>query len=468
MSANQAEGMGKHGIATENEMNAIQYGSHAQMEGQIAEGKSLREAYGHNLQGTGGEYGNSYAQTAKAHADMRNLYVKAEANPFLKIMNDRREKMNLEKSIAYNKEADLANTIGSGEASEQALREYGFSGLISNRATNAGMRYMQEAGQAQIARENFSDVIGGNGAYEFGKITRNNASLRQAQEIGASQAWDRIVGDAKYAIVATDNMAKMEESRITMPYLTMSKMAKSNGWDFEDTANTLTMSRVSLGAKDGIETIEMYKAMQKRGVFDKYKDGLLTKEGLSNLKDMALYAGDQMAGKILRFSQDKAIVAKQINKELKDRNLRTVDETELINNLGLLTATNQFDGVYNGKSFTLNVGGGVGVENGPSIQGRFDSGVSSSFNDQYTVSMGAKMDGGSAVDKTMYLMEEGGSVQRAYGWGRAGLNDVNYIVNTVPSVKKFAKGAKSVAEFAFEGGKSAINFVVDKTKSLKK
>ena len=443
MSANTTEGMGKHGIATESEMNAIQYGSHAQMEGQIAEGKSLREAYGHNLQGTGGEYGNSYAETAKAHADMRNLYVKAEANPFLKIMNERREKMNLEKSIANNKEADLANTIGSGEASEQALREYGFSGLVRNRATNAGMRYMQEAGQAEIARENFSDVIGGNGQYEFGKITRNNTSLRQAQEIGASQAWDSIVGDAGKAADATANMAKMEESRITMPYLTMSRMAKSNGKSFGETADDITMSRVGLGAKDGIETIEMYGAMQKRGVFN--KDASLTEKGLSELKDMAKTSGDQMAGKILRFTQDKAAVAKQINKELEARKLGSVNEQELINDFGLLTATNQFNGVYNGKSFTLNVGGGEGVENSASIQGRFDSGVSSTYNAQYVVKGGATMDGGSGMAAdTVQWGSEGGKTMTRLLDGQSVFNDVKGIINLIPSL---GKNANSIIEF---------------------
>lgn len=73
---NKTIGVGKEdlsGQAGVDKMNAIQYGAQAGVQGEIAQGQSLKNVYGIDLKGTKQSRGLSYSQTAEINADMQNM-----------------------------------------------------------------------------------------------------------------------------------------------------------------------------------------------------------------------------------------------------------------------------------------------------------------------------------------------------------------------------------------------------------
>ncbi|PAF46160.1 hypothetical protein BKH46_08765 [Helicobacter sp. 12S02634-8] len=155
---NQTMGVGKEdlsGQAGVDKMNAIEYGAHAGLKGNIAKGKALREVYGKDLEG-GGTAGKSYDDIASANA-----------------------------RVATAQEA------GQGLANEKRIKETGMSGITKNTATLTDAQNIETDNKADVLQRRYKDLLnsgkGKDATHSFKEVSGANIEAKEVATIGAGE-----------------------------------------------------------------------------------------------------------------------------------------------------------------------------------------------------------------------------------------------------------------------------------------
>lgn len=163
---NKTIGVGKEdlsGQAGVDKMNAIQYGAQAGVQGEIAQGQSLKNVYGTDLKGTKQSRGLSYSQTAEINATRSNLDSAAMA-------------------------AGTADLMGSDSPNEAYMEKYFKAGEAL-----ASKQMAEKVGQGESAKDQINKRGGGKkGLEKLEKTARSNANKQTDEAVGSAEGYDDI------------------------------------------------------------------------------------------------------------------------------------------------------------------------------------------------------------------------------------------------------------------------------------
>ncbi|PAF53823.1 hypothetical protein BKH42_03585 [Helicobacter sp. 13S00482-2] len=391
ISANQTIGIGKEELDTA-KMNAIQYGAHAGIKNQIAQGHALRNVYGKDLEGGVGSGGQGYSQVSENNAIDAAISQSAKSKAFNAInsTNGTKQIFNRRESSA---EVAYANEMGQGKANAKYLKDNGgIKGVSDIAATNTDMQNIKTAQTVQSAREEFGDVIGGSGKGNYKKTAYQLAAKSHQSMKGEAT---KIEEDNYYDPESGKSLIELQAETTTSQNLKgfhnslTNVMAKGKkGMSREKAATEIATAGASEIGEKTFSSVTRFDGKVKAGIVDEDdgslrsnatitvpanvdKDGNAVGEGtkeinyMEHLRDKNEYHANEEIANVAKFEDTLRANLKKMESQL-EKNTKGNFAGDLISNIASDAAVGATTGGMTGAAVGA-VGAGVGAAPGAAV-----------------------------------------------------------------------------------------------------
>ena len=211
-------------------------------------------------------------------------------------MSDQEYFKNLEQGAIHTS----AEQIGANEARGLNLSKNTPTGVSANSATATQMQLEASNIHAQVAQEQYRDVIGGKGEKSFSALTTASTKMQTANTIGSAEGFLDI--DAKSAGKGMEHLSSMAKMAVVTPHESIDKTASNTHQSFEATTKSLSMAQSSQQAKESTQYLSSFQEQQARGAYT--SSGTLTSSALENVQARGMNEGARLAGEINNYKEN--------------------------------------------------------------------------------------------------------------------------------------------------------------------